>query len=142
MTHENKETVRRLYEDVFEGGVLDLADELVDAEARDHADSEDRRGPARVKEVATMLKAAFPNAHWEIQELVAEDETVVMHCVWSGTHEGNFMGIEPTGRTFADVHHAYFFRLEDGKVTEYRAVRDDMSLMRQLGVIPSPGICV
>lgn len=83
-----------------------------------------------------MLKRAFPNAHWEIQELIAEGDAVVMHSVWSGTHAGPFMGMESTGRSFSNVPHAYFFRLRDGKVTEYLAIRDDMSLMRRLGALP------
>jgi len=132
----NKAVVRRLYEEVFEGGELEVADELVDADARGTADTEDRRGPQRVKEVATMLRSAFPDQHWEILELIAEDDGVAMHSVWSGTHRGSFLGLEATGRSFSDVHHAYFFRLDDGKVIEYRAIRDDMGLMRQLGVAP------
>ena len=43
----------------------------------------------------------------------------------------------PTERTFSDVHHIYIFTFRDGKIVEYRAVRDDISLMRQLGVIPN-----
>jgi predicted ester cyclase len=46
------------------------------------------------------------------------------------------MGLEPTGRSFSDVHHVYLFRVRGGKVTEYKAVRDDISLMRQLGRVP------
>jgi predicted ester cyclase len=51
-------------------------------------------------------------------------------------HRGPFIGLEPTGRSFSDVHHVYLFRVRDGKVTEYKAVRDDVSLMRQLGQVP------
>jgi predicted ester cyclase len=83
-----------------------------------------------------MLKAAFPDAHWEILELIAEGDAVAMHVAWSGTHRGPFMGLEPTGRSFSDVHHVYLFRVRGGKVTEYKAVRDDVSLMRQLGQVP------
>ena len=131
----NKTVVRRLYEEVFEAGRLELADELVDPDARDARDAEDRRGPARVKEVATMLHAAFPDQHWEIKSLVAEDDAVVMRSTYSGTHQGPFMGMPPTGRAFRDVDHAYFFELRDGKITSYHAIRDDLGLLRQLGVV-------
>ena len=61
-----------------------------------------------------------------------------MHSTWSGTHEGTFMGIPPTHRR-VETHHMYLFRLKDGKVTEYRAVRDDLTMMGQLGVLPPRG---
>jgi hypothetical protein len=48
VSEENKAIVRRLYEEVFDGGALELADELVDPQARDHSDAQDRRGPQRV----------------------------------------------------------------------------------------------
>jgi steroid delta-isomerase-like uncharacterized protein len=131
----NKTVVRRLYEEVFEGGRLDLADELVDPDARDLRDTQDRRGPGRVKEVAAMLRSAFPDQHWDIQALIAQDERVVMQSTHSGTHRGAFMGIPPTGRSFSGVDHAYFFELRDGKVTSYHAVRDDLSFLRQIGVV-------
>ena len=131
----NKTVVRRLYEEVFEGGRLELADDLVDPDARDVRDAEDRRGPTRVKEVATMLRGAFPDQHWEIESLVAEGDTVVMRCTHSGTHEGPFMGLLPTGRAFRDVDNACFFELRDGKITSYHAVRDDLGMLRQLGVV-------
>ena len=131
----NKTVVRRLYEEVFEDGRLELADELVDPDARDTGDELDRRGPARVREVATMLRAAFPDQHWDIKSLVAEGDTVVMRSTHSGTHQGPFMGLPPTGRAFRDVDHAYFFELRDGKITSYHAIRDDLGMLRQLGVL-------
>jgi steroid delta-isomerase-like uncharacterized protein len=135
---QNKHVVRRLYEEVFGQGWLELADQLVHPECRDLHDPQDRRGPARVKEVATMLRTAFPDQRWEIEQLVAEGDHVAMYCTWTGTHEGAFMGIPPTGRR-ATVPHMYLFRLDAGQVTEYAAVRDDLGMMRQLGLIPARG---
>ena len=85
-----------------------------------------------------MLRSAFPDQHWEIHALIAEGDRVVMHSSVSGRHAGPFMGMPPTERTFSDVHHIYIFTFRDGKIVEYRAVRDDVSLMRQLGAIPDP----
>jgi steroid delta-isomerase-like uncharacterized protein len=138
MSNSHKAIARRLYEEVFEAGQLDVADALVAPDCRDAADMQDRRGPERVKEVATMLRSAFPDQHWEIHDLIAEGDRVVMHSSISGTHTGLFMGMPPAGRTFRDVHHIYIFTFRDGKIAEYRAVRDDVSLMRQLGAIPDP----
>jgi steroid delta-isomerase-like uncharacterized protein len=135
---QNKMVVRRLYDEVFGRGRLELADQFVHPECRDLHDPQDRRGPARVKEVAMMLRAAFPDQRWEIERLVAEQDRVAMYCTWTATQEGTFMGIPPTGRR-ASVPHMYLFRLDDGLVTEYAAVRDDLGMMRQLGLIPARG---
>jgi predicted ester cyclase len=135
---QNKHVVRRLYEEVFGQGRLELADQLVHPECRDLHDPQDRRGPARVKEVAMMLRSAFPDQRWEIERLVAEADHVAMYCTWTGTHEGAFMGISPTRRR-ATVPHMYLFRLDAGQVIEYAAVRDDLGMMRQLGLIPVRG---
>lgn len=134
----NKVVVRRLYDEVFSQGRLDLADQLVHPECRDLHDPQDRRGPARVKEIATMLRAAFPDQRWEIERLVAEEDRVAMYCTWTATQEGTFMGIPPSGRR-ASVPHMYLFQLDQGLVTEYAAVRDDLGMMRQLGLMPARG---
>ncbi len=133
---QNKQVVRRLYAEVFGQGHLDVADLLVHPECRDLNDPQDRRGPARAKEVATMLRGAFPDQRWEIEQLIADGDRVAMYCTWTGTHEGEFMGIPPTGRR-ATVPHMYLFRLDAGQVTEYAAVRDDLGMMSQLGLIPA-----
>lgn len=136
-TEANKLVVRRLYDEVFTLGRLEVADELVGAQAVDLHDALDRRGPARVKEVANMLRAAFPDQRWDVHRLVAEGDSVAMYSTWTGTHRGPFMGSPPTERQ-ASVHHLYLFRLAGGKVVEYAAVRDDLSLMLQLRLLPSP----
>jgi len=134
----NKRVAERLYRDVFERGDLDRADELVHPDCRDLHDPQDRRGPERVKEVASMLRAAFPDQHWDITRLLADGEHVAMCSTWTGTHEGTFMGIPPTGK-HVSVHHMYLFRISDGQITEYAAVRDDLEMMRQLGIVPTRG---
>jgi steroid delta-isomerase-like uncharacterized protein len=133
---QNKLVVRRLYEEVFGHGRIELAKQLVHPECRDFHDPQDRRGPGRVEEVATMLRLAFPDQRWEIKQLVADGDHVAMYCSWTGTHEGAFMGIPPAGRR-ATVPHMYLFRLNAGRVTEYAAVRDDLGMMRQLGLVPA-----
>lgn len=130
----NRQVVTRLYADVFTDGKLEVADELVAPGAIDLHDAEDRRGPARVKEVATMLRAAFPDQQWEVHRLVAEGEHVAMYSTWSGTHQGQFMGIAATGASIS-VPHLYLFKLEGGQVCEYAAVRDDLGMLRQLGAL-------
>lgn len=135
LSASNKLVVQRLYDEVFSRGKLEIADELVAPGARDLHDREDRRGPDRVKEVATMLLRAFPDQSWETHRLVADDEFVTMYSTWSGTHLGPFMGQPATGQRVS-ARHMYLFRCNGGQVTEYAAVRDDLAMLSQLAVAP------
>jgi hypothetical protein len=75
-------------------------------------------------------------------EIIAEGDRVVLRCTLTGTHEGPFMGIPPTGKRI-EVTEIHIYRLKDGKAVEHRVGRDDLGAMRQLGVIadavPEPG---
>jgi len=138
LPERNKQVVRLLYEEVFGRGRLHTADELVHPDAVDLHDAQDRRGPERVKEVVTMLRSAFPDQRWDITELICEGDRVAMYSTWTATHEGSFMGMPATHRQ-ACVHHMYLFRLAEGKIIEYAAVRDDLGMMGQLGLLPPRG---
>ncbi len=69
--------------------------------------------------------------------MIAEGDKVAARMTSSGTHEGEFVGIPPTGKRIS-VQHVHWFRLGDGKVVEQWSVRDDLGQMQQMGVIPSP----
>lgn len=83
------------------------------------------------------LRTAIPDLHYTIEDVIAEGDTVAGRVTMSGTHHGPYMGIPPTGRSFR-VAEMHFVRFRDGKGIEHRAVRDDLGMMRQLGVIPAP----
>lgn len=84
------------------------------------------------------LFAAFPDIGATIEDTIAEGDKVVIRKVWSGTHQGPFMGVEPTGKR---VHFEgiVIWRIEGGKLAERWAQIDRLALMQQLGVAPSPG---
>ena len=135
---ENKATVQHLYEQLFNRGNLPVADEVIAPDFINHnAPPGSNRGPASMRQLITMLSTAFPDMHYTIEELVAEDDTVVIRVTVTGTHRGPFQGISPTGRSFRQDQ-MHFIRFREGKVVEHRAVRDDLGVMRQLGVIPEP----
>ena len=136
---ENKALFRCTYEELLNRGNLDVADELVGAEFINHEAPPGRdRGPESLRELANMLRTAFPDLHFEIEELVAEGDTVAGRLTMSGTHEGPLMGTLPTGRSVRQDH-MHFVRFRDGKAVEHWGVRDDLGMMQQLGVIPEPG---
>jgi predicted ester cyclase len=136
---ENKALFRRTYEELLNRGDLDVADELVAPEFINHEAPPGRdRGPDSMRGLATMLRTAFPDLRFEIEELVAEGDTVAGRLTMSGTHEGPLMGTPPTGRSVRQDH-MHFVRFRDDKAVEHWGVRDDLGMMQQLGVIPAPG---
>jgi steroid delta-isomerase-like uncharacterized protein len=136
---KNKVQYRRTFEEVFNQGNLALVDELVAPDFLNHEvpPGMNNRGPESTRQVVTMLRTAFPDLHFTIEDMVAEGDTVAGRVTMSGTHLGPFQGIAPTGRSFQQAH-MHFVRFRDGKAIEHRAVRDDLGMMRQLGVIPVP----
>ncbi len=135
----NKASFRRAYEELFNQGNLSLVEELIAPDFLNHeAPPGSNRGPESMRQLIRMLRTAFPDLHFTIEELVAEGDTVAGRVTMSGTHQGTFQGMPPTGRSFRQAQ-MHFVRFRDGKGVEHRAVRDDLGLMQQLGVIPTPG---
>ncbi len=143
-TVENKAIVRRIYEELWDGRDLRVADELI-AEGGLNYDTgltAHPFGPEEMKGTVRMVTAAFPDSRHEVQDVFAEDDRVMARVKLTGTRGGKFMGIPPTGRRI-EVNEIHVYRLRDGKAVEHRVVRDDLGAMRQLGVIadavPAPG---
>lgn len=136
---ENKAQYRRTLEEVFNQGNFALVDDLVAPDFLNHEvpPGMNNRGPESTRQVATMLRTAFPDLHFTIVELVAEGDTVAGRVTMRGTHLGPFQGIPATGRSFEQAH-MHFVRFRDGKAIEHQAVRDDLGMMRQLGVSAAP----
>ena len=128
MSETNKAIVRRLVDDVLNGGRLEAIDELYAPELA---------GPAR--RWITPFRASFPDVHMEIVELVAEGDTVVGRFTCSGTHLGVWRGHEPTGRRFTRIAEVYFFRIEAGRIVHAWGLEDTFTRMQQLGLASSGG---
>jgi len=97
-----------------------------------------------VRKVLGEIKTNFPDARLMTLNSVAEGEWVVVRCTYSGTHRGTsgfpvdggmLVNVQPTGRTF-EVQHIHMYRVLDGKIAEHFANRDDVGMMRQLGLLP------
>jgi steroid delta-isomerase-like uncharacterized protein len=138
-TEVNKAQFRRTYEELLNEGDLAVAEELVADDFVNHEAPPGRnRGPESMRGLAIMLRTAFPDLHFTIEELIAEGDIVAGRLTMSGTHEGPLMGMPPTGRQVRQDH-MHFVRLTDGKAVEHWGVRDDVGMMQQLGVMPPPG---
>jgi predicted ester cyclase len=135
---ENKALFRRTYEELLNTGEYSVAEELVAPDFVNHEAPPGRDGgPESMRGLASMLRTAFPDLHFEIEELIAEGEMVAGRLTMSGTHDGPLMGTPPTGRSVRQDH-MHFVRFEDGKAVEHWGVRDDLGMMKQLGLIPEP----
>ena len=116
---ENKAQFRRAYEELLNGGNLEVAEDLVAPEFLNHEAPPGRdRGPESMRGLATMLRTAFPDLHFTIEELVAEGDTVAGRLTMSGTHRGPLMGMPPTGRSVRQDH-MHFVRFQNGKAIEH-----------------------
>ncbi len=131
---ENKAIVRRTWEELFNQGKLETADELISASFLNHAAPSTTLGPASFRQLVLFYRNAFPDVKFIIEDILADGDKVVMRNSFSGTHQGTFMGIAPTGRHVSQEQ-IHIVCVADGQVVEHWAVRDDLSLMRQLGVI-------
>ena len=135
---EHKDLVYRAV-DAFNQGDWDAVDRLF---APDYVDHDRSRadlppGPAGVKLAWAGFQVAFPDLHATIEDLVAEGQKVVVRGSIRGTHQGELMGIPPTGKpvtvTLIDVN-----RIEGGKLAERWAEADMLGMLQQLGVVPGP----
>ena len=134
----NKAIVRRMVEEAQSRHNLAVVDELFAADFVDHS-VPPGLPPSRegVKMQFAMFFAAFPDLHVVIHDQVAEGDEVVTRKTFHGTHQGDLMGIPPSGKPIAfDV--IDILRLKDGKITAHWNVVDQLGLMRQIGVIPTP----
>jgi predicted ester cyclase len=136
---DNKAVVRRFVHEGVVGGNLAVIDELCSADCVNHsAVPEARIGAEGVKRVVGFSRSAMPDQRWTNELIVAEGDLVVIHGIREATWQAeSFRGVAtPKGKRVA-VELVHIFRVRDGKIVEHWAVRDDLALMKQLGVIGS-----
>lgn len=138
----NKANLQRLYNEVMNDHRVDAADALITLDRPDHDPNlppEFTEGREGFKRLFTMFISAFPDLRFETELMVAENDLVASYNAMQGTHQGEFMGVPPTGRAFT-VNAADVCRFtDDGLIAEHWGVFDMGSLMRQLGVAAPAG---
>jgi len=128
VTEANKAVVRRLVNEILNGGHLEVIDELYAPEL----------APAARRWIAPF-RASFPDVHMEIVELIAEGDTVVGRFTCSATHLGDWLGHAPTGRRFERVDEVSIFRFRDGRIMQVWSLEDTLGRLRQLGLTTQLG---
>jgi len=137
---ENKATSRRFYEELFNRGNLAAAEEIVTADFVLHDPNipEQPRGPDGLKRFVAMYRDIFPDIEFTVEDQVAEGENTATRWVARGTHQGELMGIAPTGKR-VEVRAFTLHRFSGGKIAEDWAHYDALDVVRQLGVVPNRG---
>jgi predicted ester cyclase len=127
--------VRRLIDEAFSEGKLDVCDELIADQLIEHQDFGPRHppGPAGVKAVITSLRRAFSDFTLTIEDLVVAGDTVWIRNLALGTNDRPYMGHPPTGRRFC-IHVFDVLRVDDGRVVEHWGVPDRLGVLLQLGI--------
>ncbi len=139
MSEQNKILTRRALEEVWNRGNFAVVDELVASDFVVHASTpaNETHGPEGVKHFYAMLRQAFPDLHFTIEDQIADGDRVVTRWTARGTHTGEFQGIPPTGKqvrlTGIDID-----RIANGKFVECWTNVDELGMMQQLGVLPAP----
>ncbi|MBI3859846.1 MAG: ester cyclase [Thaumarchaeota archaeon] len=133
MSAENKAIIRRMIEEVWNNKNLAAVDEVVAADCIGHPPTGiEARGSEGVKQNVTRFCTAFPDLHWTIEDMIAEGDKVVIRNTFRGTHQGEFLGIAPTGKQVM-VTATGTYRLKDGKIAEGWVNQDLLGLLQQLG---------
>jgi steroid delta-isomerase-like uncharacterized protein len=135
-SEQNKTIVRRLLEEPWQGN-LRVVDELVDGNyvGYDPSIPEPLRGPDGFKEFVSTYRAAYSDARITVDDQIAEGDRVATRWTGRGMHDGDLMGVAPTGKQVT-VSGLTLSRLANGKVIEAHTNWDTFGMMQQLGVVP------
>jgi predicted ester cyclase len=135
---ENKKLVREITEVVWNKRGVDRIPEFYAPDfVGDYRPYALREGHAGVRAMVEGAWTAFPDYHEEVHELIAEGDRVVLHLTISGTQQGQWGPLPPTGKR-AQFDEIVILQIRAGKVVRQRGVVDNLSALRQLGVVPSP----
>jgi predicted ester cyclase len=134
----NKALVRRLYEEGFNAGNLDVVDQLVSPDVVTHNPLilDAPTGPDSIRGGTAMLRQSFPDLHVEVLDLMAEGDRVAAFLLVSGTNTGAYRRGGATNR-HASMRAFFIWRVVDGRLVESWGVADRFAFLQQLGIIPS-----
>ena len=134
----NKELVRRLYEEAFNEGNLDLVGELVAPDVVTHNPIilDAPTGPDSIRGGVEMIRRAFPDFHVAVEDLIAEGDRVAAFLTMSGTNEGDYRRGGATGKR-GTMRAFFIWRIADGKLAESWGAADRFGFLQELGIVPS-----
>ena len=135
MSVENEALARRFFEELCNGRDIAVADEIVAADYVSHGpQAPPAEGPDGVKARVAVYQDAL-DGYWDVQEVQSTGDRVVVRWIGRGTHNGELMGVSPTGAEIA-VEAITILRIADGKIAEEWTVWDALGLLQQVGAVP------
>lgn len=137
MSDQNKDLAHRFYEEVFNAGAVDRVQDFCAEEFVNHEEGPPGapEGLEGVKFFVQSFHDGFSDVHASIEELLADGDRIVARVRFTGTHDGDFMGIPASGKKI-DMETIDIVRVADGKAAEHWGVTDNMKLMQQIGAVP------
>ncbi|HTF20456.1 MAG TPA: ester cyclase [Chryseolinea sp.] len=126
----NKETIIRFYSEMLNNRHTDQIAGIVSPLYKNAAGG----GPDAIKQGAEQLLVAFPDIQWQVEEIVAEDNKVIVKQRTTGTHQGTFQGHAPSGKAFVTEGFA-LYKFSHGKIISHQVMTDRYSFLQQIGVL-------
>jgi predicted ester cyclase len=123
VSERNKAVVRRLVEEVLNGGRMEVIDALYAPELAEEA-----------RAWIAPFRVSFPDVQMEVVDLIAEGDTVVGRFTCSGTHLREWLGHAPTGRRFEAIDEISIYRFRDGRIVKSWGLEDNLGRLEQLGL--------
>jgi steroid delta-isomerase-like uncharacterized protein len=134
MPKDAKALALEILEETWNKKTPALIEELYSTNCIIHTPDGALHGIAGAKQLYAAYTTSFPDMHFTIEDIIAEDDRVAVRYIFNGTHHGALRDIPPTGKHVTVVG-SVFFRFADGKVVEQRGLWDSLSFMQQLGVV-------
>jgi steroid delta-isomerase-like uncharacterized protein len=135
----NKEKVRRVLEEAFGQGKVEVIDEVLHSDFvcyDPNSEAGEVRGAETIKGEIGYFRQAFPDFFWRVEDQVAEGDKVVSRYTMGGTHQGEFFGVPATGKR-VEITGIQIDRFdESGKLVEEWPEYDLLGAMKQMGAIP------
>jgi len=139
LSQTNATIVRRFTEEVITKGKIDAAAQFVWEDVVEQVPLPGQRpGLEGLKDILRYMRSGFPDIDFSVKEQISEGDKVASRFEWTGTHQGEFMGVPATGKPVR-VWGIVIDRLEDGRIKDTRIIMDTLGLMMQLGAIAPPG---
>jgi steroid delta-isomerase-like uncharacterized protein len=131
----NKALVRRFIDEIFVRGRPEAVDELLADDFISHTWRSTGDGKGDLKRAMERLSTVLADSRFTVEDLIAEGDRVAVRVTAQATQVGEFMGVEPSGKSYS-IGEVHIFRIRDGQVVEHWHQYDQLGMLQQLGAMP------
>ena len=131
---ENKATLKRMYDEVWNTGDISKVSELASPDYH----YGDYKGPDGWGQIVSLVRSAFPDLKYTIDQVIGEGDWLAYRTTAEGTHKGKYGDIEPTNKLIK-WNQVFFSQFKDGKIVTTIALGDRLAVYQQMGVAPPMG---